>query len=1048
MIEFVRPDACVLGLMSRLARRSAGRPKAARRRRQLLGERLESRELLTTVFAVTDTNALLRFDAAAPTTPVTIGTISGLQMGEQVQGLDFRPATGQLYALGIVDGMTTDEGRIYTIDIFTGAATQVGTTPFSTSLTDSADWGFDFNPIPDRIRIVNDGDQNLRAHPDTGALAATDTPLLYAATDANVGADPAIVGSAYSNNVGGAVATTLYGIDFNANRLVRQGGVDGSPSPNGGLLNTVGNLNVTLTTANVGLDIDSHTGRAFAALNVGGATGLYTINLTNGAATAVANIGDGTFVVRDIAVVNQPAASTATLYAVNTDGQLLRFAANAPGTVTTVGTISGLQMGEIIQGIDYRPATGELYALGIVDTSGTDEGRVYKINTATAAATAVAMSATPFSSSLADEAFYGFDFNPVPDRIRVVNSDQDNLRAHPVTGALAATDTLLAYDASDPLQGQDPDIVGSAYTNSLPNASATTLYAIDGTAGRLVRQGSPDSTPVTPNAGTLFSVGSLGVTLSSSNVGFDIRPGTGTAYAAMTVGGVTSLYTINVTTGAATLVGAIGDGSTEIVGLSTLPEGHFEVFLAEGGATATASVSGGNLVVRDGMSADLITPIPLSTVSANSLRIFGGSGGDTITLDSSLNGVFTGRITVAGGNGNDTLAADAVTFGVTFDGGAGNDTASGGSGGDTLQGGDNDDVLYGLGGNDVLSGNAGGDIILGVTGNDTISGGAGTDFLNGGSQNDSLLGGDGDDVLEGGTGSDTLAGGFGLNSLRSDVPTDLVVVSDAVNIANSANALFNTYLLGTGSDVIRGLPALLLTVNAAGGSIDIASWTGPASLIGSITHDSLRGGSGADFIVGGAGNDNIDGRGGNDIIRGLTGDDNITGGLGNDSIDGGAGADQVDGSEGDDTLLGSDGNDTMTGNVGNDSIQGGTGNDLLNGADGDDRIFGEAGNDTLRGGIGNDTLDGGDGNDGLSGFGGNDSLVGGAGRDTLIAGDGNDVLRGNGGDDIALGGDGDDSINGDAGTDTVGGNNGADRIIDPLNEIDEAFTFSAPWVEV
>lgn len=1046
MIEFLRPKACVQRMMSRLARRSARRQTAGRGR-QMLGEHLEPRQLLTAVFAVTDTNELLRFDSAAPTTPVSIGTISGLQMGEQIQGIDFRPATGQLYALGIVDGMTTDEGRIYTINIFTGAATQVGSTPFSTSLTDSADWGFDFNPVPDRIRIVNDGDQNLRAHPDTGALAGTDTTLAYAGTDANVGQDPAIVGSAYSNNVAGAVVTTLYSIDFNANRLVRQGGVEGSPSPNGGLLNTVGSLGVTLATANVGLDIDGHTGRAFAALNVGGTTGLYTINLTTGAATSVAAIGDGSFVVRDIAVITQPAASTATLYAVNTSGQLLRFAANTPGTVTVVGTISGLQMGEIIQGIDYRPATGELYALGVVDAMGTDEGRIYKINTATAAATAVAGGAAPFSTALADEAFYGFDFNPVPDRIRVVNNEQNNLRAHPATGALVLADTTLAYDASDALQGQDPDIVGSAYTNSLANASATTLYAIDGAAGRLVRQGSLDSTPTSPNAGLLFSVGVLGVTLSSDNVGFDIRPGTGTAYAAMEVGGVTGLYTISLTTGAATLVGAIGDGSNEIVGLSTLPEGHFEVFLADGGTTATASVSGGNLVVRDGMSADLITPIPLSTVSANSLRIFGGSGGDTITLDSSLNGVFSGRITVSGGNGNDTLAADAVTFGVTFDGGAGNDTASGGSGNDTLQGGDNDDVLYGLAGNDVLSGNAGSDTILGVTGSDTLSGGSGVDFLNGGSQNDSLLGDDGDDVLEGGTGSDTLVGGAGVNSLRSDVPTDLVSVSEALVITSSANALFNTFSVGTGADVIRGTPALLLTANTAGGNIDIVSWAGPASIIGSINNDSLRGGSGADFIVGGVGNDVLEGRGGNDIIRGLTGNDSITAGLGNDSVDAGVGNDDVDGGDGNDTLLGSDGNDTIAGGIGNDSIRGGIGNDFMSGADGDDQVFGETGNDTLQGGIGNDTLDGGDGNDGLSGFGGNDSLIGGAGRDTLIAGDGNDVLRGNGGDDIALGGNGDDSINGDAGTDTVAGNAGADRIIDPLNEIDEAFTFSASWVE-
>lgn len=1043
MIAFLHPQAYVRSLVAKVTKKSLPSSKAVRRRRRgMQVEQLESRELLTAVFAVTDTNELLRVDSATPSTVVSVGTISGLQVGEQIQGIDFRPATGQLYALGVVDGGATDQGRIYTIDIATAAATQVGLAPFSVSLADSADWGFDFNPVADRIRIVNDGEQNLRVHPDLGTLVGTDTSLAYAVGDANFGADAAIVGSAYSNNVGGAVTTTLYAIDFNGNRLVRQGSVEGSVSPNTGSLATVGSLGVTLATENVGFDIDSHSGRAFAALNVGGTTSLYSVNLTSGAAVSISTFGNGTFAVRDIAVISQPAASVATIFAVNSSGQLVRFSANAPGNVTVVGTITGMQSGELIRGIDFRPANGQLYALGVVNTSGDDEGRIYSINTSTAVATAVAAGSAAFSTTLADAALYGFDFNPVPDRIRVVNSTETNLRVNPGTGVLAASDTALSYDLLDVNLGVNPNIVGAAYTHSLSSSTSTTLYGIDASLNTLVRQGSLDSAPISPNGGILFTVGGLGVTLSSNDVGFDIRPGTGTAYAALEVGGVTRLYTVNVTTGSATLVGSIGNGTTDIVALAVQPENHFELFLPDGGSSVTMSVVDGNFVIRDGSQIDLVTPVPVGSLNLNSWTIYGGNGNDTVVLDASLTGVYPGRLIIYGNAGHDSLDATNVDFGVTFIGGTENDTIYGGAGDDTFNGGSGDDVIYGYGGNDVLNGDAGSDTILGITGSDTISGGADADFLNGGAQADRVDGGDGDDVVDGGSSIDILIGGAGTNVLRSDVAADVVLVSD-VTLNVSPNAI-----LGSATDYLRGTPTLILTVSTTtGGSINASNYLGRAVLIGSIGNDTLTGGGGADFIVAGSGNDQVNAGGGNDTVRGLAGNDTIAGGLGNDSVDAGTGADQVTGGDGADTLLGGDGNDTVAGEAGDDRILGGLGNDVLKGGDGNDQVFGEAGHDTLNGGAGDDSLDGGDGHDGLSGYTGNDTLIGGIGRDTLLGGIGNDVLRGNSGDDIALGGDGDDSINGDANNDTVAGGPGNDRIIDPVNEIDEGFTFTADWVD-
>ena len=48
------------------------------------------------IYAVTTTNVLLSFDSATPGTVTTIAPITGLQAGENILGIDLRPATGQL----------------------------------------------------------------------------------------------------------------------------------------------------------------------------------------------------------------------------------------------------------------------------------------------------------------------------------------------------------------------------------------------------------------------------------------------------------------------------------------------------------------------------------------------------------------------------------------------------------------------------------------------------------------------------------------------------------------------------------------------------------------------------------------------------------------------------------------------------------------------------------------------------------------------------------------------------------------------------------------
>jgi hypothetical protein len=493
-----------------------------------------------TVFAVTAGNNLISFNQTTPSAIIKTSAITGLQAGENIVGIDFRPRTGQLFA-------ASSQSRVYTIDPATGAATQVGTMPLSPALN-GVSFGFDFNPVPDRIRVTSDTDQNLRLNPDTGAVAGTDGNLAYATGDANAAANPNIVGAAYTNNFLGATATSLYVIDSNLDVLALQGSLGGAPvSPNTGQLMTVGALGVN-TTDQVGFDIVGPTGLALASLTPMGATNssLYTINLQTGAATLIGQIG-GTEIIRGITAV----VRVETIFALTANNGLLSFSSGAPSAMNAIMPITGLASGENLLGIDFRPANGLLYALS-------NQSRVYVINTKTGAATQVG--AAPFTPPITGVNF-GFDFNPVPDRIRVVSDADQNLRLNPNNGALAATDTNLAFATGDPNAAANPNIIGVAYTNNFAGTATTTLYGIDSHLDALALQGSIGGTPTSPNTGLLTTVGALGVD-TTDDVGFDIAPVSGAAFASLTAGATSTLYAINLATGAATPIGPIGGGQT------------------------------------------------------------------------------------------------------------------------------------------------------------------------------------------------------------------------------------------------------------------------------------------------------------------------------------------------------------------------------------------------------------------------------------------------------------------------------------------------------
>lgn len=240
------------------------------------------------------------------------------------------------------------------------------------------------------------------------------------------------------------------------------------------------------------------------------------------------------------------------VFATDSAGNLLSFRAAAPEAARS-RPITGLPGGVVLKGIDFRPATGDLYALG-------SDKVVYRVNPRTAIAVAEGPAFETAATALAGDRI-GFDFNPTVDKIRVTSDADDNLRLDPDPGSLLATDTKLTP--------AEVTVVGSAYTNSsfaaFANRPATTmLFAIDVAS-------SPDriwlQNPA--NAGTLVTPRSLGVDLGS-DLGFDIAGADDVGYLAGTRTGRSGaeLYRVDVTSGDTRRLGRIGHGNVTITGLA------------------------------------------------------------------------------------------------------------------------------------------------------------------------------------------------------------------------------------------------------------------------------------------------------------------------------------------------------------------------------------------------------------------------------------------------------------------------------------------------
>lgn len=199
------------------------------------------------------------------------------------------------------------------------------------------------------------------------------------------------------------------------------------------------------------------------------------------------------------------------------------------GTVAVTGV-------EGLAGIDVRPADKLLYGVSLA-------GEVVTIDTATGTATVK----STLSEKLSSYEGAIVDFNPMADRLRLMGLDGTNHRAN-VDDGMVTADGSLAYDAADMHAGEAPAIVAAAYINSIGKPEATKMFDIDATIVALIQQTSP-------NDGTLAAIGKLGID-GAANYAFDIASTADLANTAYLLAG-SSLYTVDLETGAATAVGEI-----------------------------------------------------------------------------------------------------------------------------------------------------------------------------------------------------------------------------------------------------------------------------------------------------------------------------------------------------------------------------------------------------------------------------------------------------------------------------------------------------------
>ncbi|MCP2246121.1 DUF4394 domain-containing protein [Lentzea aerocolonigenes] len=240
-----------------------------------------------------DGKVMATFTTDKPQVLDWVRQIQGFSGDTAAIGLDFRVQDGLMYLVG-------NKGGIYSVRLPNLPSQPDPVVTKVSQLTVSlqgTNFGVDFNPAADRLRVVGDNGQNLRHDLNTHTTVA-DTAL---STPPTTGSTKGVTAAAYTNNdLDPGTATTLFDIGTTSDQVLIQ-----SPANNGTLAPT-GSLTVDAG-ANAGFDIYSTLsgGKAvsvagFATLVApNGSSSLYSVNLLNGTATS---IGQFPLAITDLAV--------------------------------------------------------------------------------------------------------------------------------------------------------------------------------------------------------------------------------------------------------------------------------------------------------------------------------------------------------------------------------------------------------------------------------------------------------------------------------------------------------------------------------------------------------------------------------------------------------------------------------------------------------------------------------------------------------------------------------------------------------------------------
>ena len=248
----------------------------------------DGREEELKVIGLAGDRTLVLFDTERPGRARDLGSVRGLEPADrELVGIDYRVQDGKLYGVG-------RGGGVYSIDPRTRQATRFA--QLSIAL-EGKDFGVDFNPAANALRVVSDTGQNLRqpfALP--GAATVADARL---STPPTAGTTTGITGAAYTNNdLDPATATTLYDLATATNQVVIQ-----SPA-NAGTLAPTGTTHVDLA-GDTGFDIYSEVrnGQAVELFPYAVSGGrLYDVELFNGQLKDAGRIGRGNLHVTDLAI--------------------------------------------------------------------------------------------------------------------------------------------------------------------------------------------------------------------------------------------------------------------------------------------------------------------------------------------------------------------------------------------------------------------------------------------------------------------------------------------------------------------------------------------------------------------------------------------------------------------------------------------------------------------------------------------------------------------------------------------------------------------------